>query len=192
MPTIDVFPPIEVNNDPFSRDRDLLVAANYAKEGVTATTYYMLIDLSSAAYPHDNTGTRLVLAGAAVAALKSQSSARWAVQLGVVLEIDAVDSKIGWLPVVSAFLRDTSKFEVDRIVSLFPNLLDLAQSTGAYAKIATSLAESGIAQVNTGIVLEDALGGSVAPALGDLVLRAEKIDGAGTLGFSVGVQYCAA
>jgi len=181
----------EVDSDPFSRDRDKLVVANYAKEAIAVTTYYMLVDLSSAAYPHDETGARIILAGAASQGFKSNVGAKWAVQMGVIMTIDGTEAKIGWLPIASLTLRDTSQFSGGQHLPLFPDYVDLAQTAGVYDKVASNLYESNVTAVNTGITLEDAFGNNVAPAVGDIVLRAELISGGGTLDFKFAVQYWA-
>jgi len=180
-----------VDESPFSVDRDKLVVANYAKEAVAATTYYMLVDLDGAPYPHDAAGARLVLAGAASQGFKSNIGAKWAVQIGVVMTIDGTEAKLAWLPIASLSLRDTSKFSGGQHLPLFPDYVDLAHAAGVFTKIASNLYESNITAVNTGITLEDALGNNVTPAEGDLLIRAELLSGAGTLDFKYAVQYWA-
>ena len=173
------------------RERDKLVTANYAKEAVVATTYYILVDLDGVPYPHDETGARLIMAGAASQGFKSNVGAKWAVQIGVIMTIDGTDAKIAWLPIASLTLRDTSRFSGGQHLPLFPDYVDLAQAAGVFTKIASNLYESGVTAVNTGITLEDALGNSVTPAVGDMLLRAELISGSGSLDFKFAVQYWA-
>lgn len=173
------------------RERDQIVLANFAKEGVSATTYYVLVDLDGVPYAHDEAGTRLVMAGAAAQGFKSNIGAKWAVQIGIVMTIDGTDAKVGWLPIASLSLRDTSQFSGGQHLPLFPDYVDLSQTGGVFDKIASNLYESGITAVNTGVTLEDALGNSVTPAVGDMIMRAELVLGAGTLDFKYAVQYWA-
>jgi len=170
---------------------DSLVNAAYAKLGVAVTTYFLFIDVSGSQYAH-TPGTAAKMFHATAKAIKSSSNGKWGVGVGVVLRIDGTDADIGFLPGLDLSLRDTSKFATEeQIVSLFPNFIDLAVAAGDLTKTVLNpeLKVLGEAAVNTGSTLEDARGAAVVPGVGDLVIRAERISGPGTLDFAYGMQY---
>lgn len=175
--------------DLFAEDRGKIVAANLSKNSISATTYYVLIDLDSSAYKHDNTGTGLYLTGFSGRALKSNVGSQWAVQLAVVLRIDGTDADLGILPGGSVSLRDTSTLSGGGSLSLFPGYDNLTVSGGDFTHIADGTTETNVAAVNTGVTFEDVYGTSVTPAVGDVLLRATLLLGSGTLEFSYGLQY---
>jgi hypothetical protein len=177
-----------IDSDPFTIDRDKIVVANMAKQGITTTTYYMFIDLDGADYKH-TPGSYVVAAGISGAAFKSNSGASWEVDLMVILDIDGVSADLGFVPGGSILLRDTSKFSDEKIIELFPTVVSLEVSGGDFTKITTGLIESGVTDINTGVLLEDIVGNNVTPAVGDVLLRVTNTLGAGTLQFAYGMQY---
>jgi len=174
-------------SDPFSRDRDKLVSVNFG-QSVTATTYYAFIDLDGPGYKHTS-GTKVIVGAAGGRAIKSNSGAKWQVTLMVVLRIDGTDADLGILPLASVSLLDTSKFSGDSQVVLFPAVQDFSVSSGEFEKVTDGSQELNVTAVNTGTTVQDVLGNSVTPAVGDVLLRATKISGGGTLGFTYSMQY---
>jgi hypothetical protein len=169
-------------------DRQKLVAVNFGKSGLTATTYYVFIDLDGSGYKH-NTGTKIIVSGVGGRGLKSNSGAEWQVNLMVVLRIDGTDADLGILPIASVSLLDTSQFSGGSQIILFPAVQDLGVSGGSFTKITDGLQELNVTAVNTGTTFKDVLGNDVTPAVGDLLLRVTLISGGGTLDFVYGMDY---
>jgi hypothetical protein len=172
----------------FTEDAAKLVGVNFGQTGVTATTYYVFIDLNGASYKH-SAGTKVIAAGAGGKAVKSNSGAKWSVSLMVVLRIDGTDADLGVLPIASVSLLDTSLFYGSSQVVLFPAVTDLEVSAGDFTKITDGMTESNVAAVNTGVTFKDVLGNDVTPAVGDVLLRATLVSGGGTLDFVYGMDY---
>lgn len=177
-----------ISSNPFSLDRDKVVIVNIGREGETDTVYYDLIDLDGPDYKH-TPGSAAKVIGIAGKGLKTNSGSQWAIQLAVILRIDGTDADLGILPGGSISLRDTSIFGASESFIIFPAFLDLEVSGGDFVKIANGFQELGVTDINTGTTIEDALGNNVTPAVGDVLLRVNRIQGAGTLSFAYGVQY---
>jgi len=179
---------VEVDSDPHSRREVDIYSATFVKTGVTADTFFMLVDLNGASYPH-TAGTKLSLVGSFGRAFKSSAGSKWAVNVGVITRIDGTDADITYFSVSSVFLRDTSKLstESQAVVLDFPVSFEI--SGGALTRGVSNFHDNPVAAVNTGITLEDPNGDTPTPAVGDIVVRAELVSGAGTLDFGVGVQY---
>lgn len=178
--------------DDFIDDRDKVVGVSYVKLGVAATTYYMLIDLSnlSGGYPHANTTGGVFVAGSNSKGVKTNSGAKWAVEVFVITRIDGTDADIVAIPGVSFSLRDTSTLSLpEQIIQFFPIMLDLTVSAGALVNVLSNFILLNVAAINTAITLEDAGGNNTAPAVGDVIIKAELVSGGGTLDFAMGMQY---
>lgn len=178
---------LQVSSGP-DEDRKKLVDVNFYKEGVSATTYYVFIDVSSSAYKH-TPGTKVMMTSVGGRALKAVIGSKWAVQLMVVLRIDGTDADLGILPIGSVSLRDTSTFTGGTQVVLFPTVADLSVSGGGFTKITEGMTEKNVTAVNTGVTFKDVLGNNVTPAVGDVLLRAVLVAGVGDLEFAYGAQY---
>jgi len=176
--------------DAFIDDRDKIVGVSFYKIGVTATTYYMGIDVSNTTDFKHTAGTDIQLAMSIGKAIKSNAGAQWTVQLLVVLRIDGTDSDLAVLAQSSLSLQDTSALSrLEQIVDLWPRVINLGVSGGKFTKILTNLIETNVAAINTGVTVEDAAGNTPTPAVGDLLIRAELISGSGTLDFAYGLHY---
>jgi len=185
-----VNPDGEVAVRPDGVDRDKIVGVSFFKEGVTATTYYLGIDLSNTTDFKHVAGDGIQLVQSIGKAFKSNAGAQWRVQLLIVTRIDGTDADFVVLPQASMALQDTSKLSIDeQIVNLWPNALDLTVDTGELTKNLTNAKELNVAAVNTGVNLEDAAGNSVPAAVGDMLFRVDLLSGGGTLDFAFGLQY---
>jgi len=177
-----VFRVVEVDSTPFTLDRDKVVVADFFVDGIAASTDFIGIDLDNAGgtgpYKHED-GYGIKLVGASGNLLKDSSGAKWDALFGVVLSITAISAEVGWLQVGSLHLRDTGRFESSFVNRDFPVILDLTVSSGDFTKTAAAFKtiEPGI---NTTITLDDIAGLPRTPAVGDLIVRVDKISGAGT------------
>lgn len=177
--------------DAFIDDRDKVVGVSYVKFAVAATTHFLLIDMSNTTtYPHANGTGGVFVAGANSKGVKSNSGASWAVSIFVIVRIDGTDADLVAIPGISFSLRDVSSLSVpEQILRFFPTMLDLTVAAGALVNVLSNFILLNQAAINTGITLEDAAGNPVAPAVGDVIIKADLVSGGGTLDFSVGLQY---
>jgi hypothetical protein len=122
--------------------------------------------------------------------VKSNSGASWAAEVFVVTRIDGTDADLTAIPGISFSLRDTSTLSLqEQIIHFFPVMLDLTVSAGELVNVLANFKLLNEATVNTGVTFEDAGGNNIAPAVGDILIRAELISGGGTLDFALGMQY---
>ena len=176
--------------DDFIDDRDKLVGVSFAKEAVATTTYYMAIDVSNTTDFHHTAGTAIHLSRSIGKALKTNAGSQWRAQLMVVLRIDGTDADLAILAQTSVNLEDTSTLSVpEQVVDLWPSLANLEVSAGVFTSFLTNAIELNVAAVNTGSAFEDAAGNTPAPAVGDLLIRAQLNSGGGTFSFAFGLEY---
>ena len=104
--------------------------------------------------------------------------APWNSVYGCILSIDDSEATIGYLQLGSLYAADTNQF-IDRYaLQTFPVELDLTISGSDYSKVTVSETET-TSDINTGVTLKDAVGNDVTPAVGDLVVRANRTTGNG-------------
>jgi len=178
---------LRVKHD-FIDDRDLLVRLTFSQSSVSATTYYVLIDLNGSGYKHTS-GTQAYLTAVSGRVGKSNSGSLWTAELAVVLRIDGTDADLGVLALGYLSLEDTMRLFSETVEVLFPMFADLTVSGGDFTKITDGYKETGVTAVNTGVTFKDILGNDVTPAVGDVLLRATLVSGSGSLDFVYGVQY---
>jgi hypothetical protein len=169
------------------READVYASA-FFKEAVAATSYFMLLDLDGAPFPHTS-GSKAKLMGVNGNAFKDNAGAKWAVNLCVISRIDGTDADFFVIEEGSLFLRDTSSLSLQPKATQFRVPLDLEISGGALIRGVTNLKETNVAALNTGITLEDPTGATPTPAVGDLIIRTRLVSGGGTLDFAMGIQY---
>ena len=178
------------NKNDFIDDRDKIVGLSFAKLGGIGTAYYMGIDLSNTTDFKHSAGTGIRLVQSIGKAFKTNAGAKWSVQLIVVTRIDGTDADLAVLAQASLALRDTSKLSIDeQVVNLWPHVINLTVAAGELSQALTNAIELNVAAVNTGVLLEDAAGNTVAAAAGDMLIRVELVSGGGTLDFAYGLQY---
>jgi hypothetical protein len=177
-----------VDSDPHSRREVDIYSATFQKVGVAADTFFMLVDLNGASYPH-TAGSKASIVSVFGRAFKSSAGAKWAVNAGVITRIDGTDADITFFPAASMFLRDTASLTAEAKATILDFPVSTEISGGDLARGVSNFHENPVAAVNTGVTLEDPNGDNPTPAVGDIVIRAELISGAGTLDFALGVQY---
>ena len=169
-------------------DRTGLVRSAFKKDSVVDGEVALIVDVSSSSYKH-SPGTKLVLAAIRGDAIKSNSNAEWDVEVGVVLTIDGTQATVGWLVGGTIPVRGTAEFSGFDIQIFFPLLNDLEVSAGDFLFLQTNYKESAITAFNTGTAIQNPTGVDGAPGVGDLVLRATQIAGAGTIDIFYEVTY---
>ncbi len=140
---------------------------------VTGTPdYFMLIDLSNAGggYKHTESGS-IQCINLGVAFSKLRSNDVWAMDVGVILRIDGTDADIGFLAGSSLVLDSTIVFNLKGSHGNYPVIVDLAESGGDFASIASNVVEFNDSDLNTGGTINDVSGAAQTPAVGDVVLR---------------------
>ncbi len=179
---------VEVDSDPHSRREPDIYSSAFAATDVAVTTFYMLVDLDGAGFPH-TPGTKASIVGSFGKAFKSSAGAKWVVDVGVVTRIDGTDSDITFFSAASMFLRDTSSLTVETqaIVLDFPLSADVA--AGALARGVSNFNLDPETGLNTGAGIEDPTGATPTAAVGDIIIKARLVSGAGTLDFVSAIQY---
>lgn len=167
-------------------------------EGVTASTPYVLVDLSDTTnFKHTKTGW-LSLEGLNVHAEKASDGA-YDVWVGVVTECDATDGSAEWvhcfhLESVGNATDSTDRFAQSVDFTLggsnpmgIPCLVDTANDTLAY--VATNQSQADNANWQNDTNRTSPVGATTKPSVGDVVVWAEEVTGSGTLDFFLSCQY---
>jgi len=169
--------------------------ATITAEAVSATTRYVLVDLSdTSAYKHtESNGLRLYR----LCWNTDRTIGGWDLHFGLVLENDATDGSAQWF--YSVQIENDPATAVSHRESCF----DFSAGDDGYQlmRISSSAAVRSVSNELTGNVtwlqndaadLADATGSTTKSAgAGDLVMEAEEVSGAGALDFSVSVLYSA-
>lgn len=163
-----------------------VVGADFIKQVVTDTTYYIAIDVddSYGSYRH-SAGTDIKLVGTSGVLLKSRNSDVWHAFFGSILSINGTQATIGFIQVGALHAADTNQFDDRYQMQSFPVEIDMGVSGGVYRSIAGSLLET-TTSVNNLSTLKDVSGNDVVPAVGDLVIKLgqEFGNGSATLHYS--------
>lgn len=180
-----------VSSNPTDTDREAVVVVDYLASAVSATGYYLLVDLDNAAglgpYKHTLTN-KIELAGLTGSLLKSSTSGLWSSYVGVITAINGVNATIAYFNMGTIHDRDTGRISTTARSEFFPITLDLAITGGSLDKIAAGFTET-TNVINTGIMLDDVSGVARTPAIGDLLLKVEKNGGSGTVDAHFSIWY---
>jgi len=162
--------------------RDEIVGVDDLRAGVTATAYFMAIDMSNAGgfYKHSASSVGLVIYAATATFIKSSVDDSWNAIAGVITAIDAVSATVAWLEILSIHSEGSEATVFSKQREAFPVPVDVTVSGGSLSKIAAGHTEVGITEINTSGTLLDVAGVARTPAVGDLVTRVEKASGTGT------------
>lgn len=151
-------------------------------ENVTASTPYVLIDLSDTTnFPHEFT-TELILKGLRVHA-EPQSSGVYDLWFGVVTELDATNGTAEWLEVIH--LEGVSGVFAQSIPF---DSLPLGVASQTLEHVLTNVSQAGHTNWQNDVYLTSP-GGSAIPEVGDLVLWIEEVSDAGGVDVAIGVDY---
>lgn len=167
-------------------DRDAPAFAALSANGVAATQYKILVDLSDRTnYPHHFTG-RVDLNAAFLFYDKSTTS-EGDIRIGIITRIDAASADVVYLQGVSFGKGAASTTTRDRI---FRAPLLGGQSGGNLTKNASGFKVTGITAINTATPLTT-FRGTATPALGDMIARFGWVAG-GVYDAAISVQYSTA
>lgn len=160
------------------------VASGYVsvemRRELTDTTYLLFIDLSNAndAYRHTLTGA--IRVGRFTAELiKDNASAKWAGVIGVITEIDGTSATVVWIEAGSLRAYGTSSFIDRKGGVVFPVVAAMDVEAGDLKYMASDFKDTGITALNTGTTIKNIADEDVAPAVGDIIIRAERVAGVG-------------
>ena len=146
-----------------STERERNVLVHYQNPAIAATEYSILVDLSDTTnFPHDTTG-RIDISWMKVDVEKSATNVIGEVEIGLITRIDGTDADIDYLYGVQ-FLKGSETI-IQEVMNYQPSQLKFA--AGRYI---TNVSETNVTAVNTGASLDSA-NGSIAPALGDVVIK---------------------
>jgi hypothetical protein len=169
-------------------------------EAVSASTGYVLVDLSDTTnFRHDSTG-EVHLLGLVLTAEKAGDGV-YDLWVGVVTEVDATDGSVSWVQAFHMEAVGNSTDSTDRFAwqvdytlgGRNPEGLNLCISSGALVYVVTNQTQANNVtwQTDTGLASPAGAGGGTTgrPGAGDLVLWVEEISGTGTIDFHVVALY---
>ncbi len=149
------------------------------KRTVTETTYLLFIDLSNSYNAYRHVATNAIRFSQVSAELiKENASAQWESLFGIVLAIDGIEATIAWCAGGSLRAYGSDSFLDRKICNLFPVIGPVDVEAGDLKYIANNFKQL-TTNVNTNITLKDIEDNDVAPAVGDVVLKAERLTGIG-------------
>ena len=149
---------------------------------ITSTQYFGLVDLSDRTNFHHSETGRIDL-HAIYLQVDRNSTATGSVRLGVITRVNATNADVVYVAGVTFTNSDTRRVLRDRDLR-YP--IQLGQSGGNLTR-AIGPKETNIAAINTSGAISGPAGLSWIPAVGDLVVRAER--SAGEYSGSVSIQY---
>lgn len=152
---------------------------NYRVASITISpTFLMLIDLDnpSGVYKHTYTSGRgIVVSGINAAGVKVPISSSWAVFPLLVVAIDGSQADVVALRPGILSMRDTSQVQREFLTMLYPQHMDCAVLGGSLRSMAANTqVETGL---NTAMTCNDVSGAARTPAVGDLILKVQRISG---------------
>ena len=160
--------PVKVTSDGelavTSTERERNNLCHFAKNGLTATTYYVLVDLSDTTnFPHDSTG-RIDFSLIKAEIEKSNANEDITIKIGLLTRVDGTDGDVSWLWGLSSD-RSDAKF-IEETINYAPSQLKFA-----VGRFITNDLSANVAAINTGAALESPRGAAtVTPAVGDVIL----------------------
>ena len=169
---------------PEDTDRRNIVGADIFHNAIAGPTdYFLAVDLSneggSGPYKHSTLSGGVKLTGYSGVLLKSKVQDQWDALVGVVLAIDGTQATVAYLQMGSLHLRSTNEFK-DRVkFETFPVLLDLTVSSGEFSDLVVGFTET-TTDLNTGVTIPNVEGTGVTPAVGDVIIKTDRVSGSGT------------
>jgi hypothetical protein len=181
---------VDIQDSQARRQADKLVLAGFHAPALAATTHILMIDLDGGDggdYKHvGSSSIKLVfIAGSLV---KSTIGAKWRSIVGIIKAITTTEATIHWLDAATLFALDTSAVEQHKITAV-PDAIDLEVAAGEMVFSTGGYDETGVTAINTTDGLNNVVGNSKTPAVGDLVLRVTLDSGGGTAETAYSVRY---
>lgn len=182
------FPPsVSADNEVLSTTKEA-TRTNFVALGgqdIGTTTYSILVDLSdTTGYRHDFVG-RIDLASMYIT-VDRQGTSQGLVQVGVITRINGTDADITFVQGVGFSKTDERSLIRDRVFA--PNRLRCGVESGALKNVASNFKALNVTAVNTATPLPTAIGGTAAPAVGDMITVATHSSG-GTFDYSTSGFY---
>ena len=164
--------------------------ASLGAEAVSASTAYVLVDLSdSTNFPHNHTGY-ILLKSLRLHAEKA-SDGVYDVWVGVITEVDASNGTADWLHVFHLeHIANNSAETTDRFAQqVFFGPANLEIVSGALTHVVTNQQQAGNTNWQTDANLTSPVGATTKSGVGDLVVWVEEVSGTGTLDFILSADY---
>lgn len=165
-------------------------AVTFGIEALTATTPYVLVDLSDTTnFPHVST-TGLHLLGLILSTEKA-GDGQHDVWVGVVTENDATNGSATWVHCfhIEKVNNPTDSTDQRFMTADFGAGIDLTVISGALAGFASNLTQAGNVNWQNDTNRVSPVGSTTKPGVGDLVLWVEEVGGTGTIDFCLTVLY---
>lgn len=164
-------------------ERERNVAARYTESGINSTRYAILVDLSdTSGFKHDQTG-RIDISYMSMQ-IDKETTARGRVAIGVITAIDGTNATIRYF--ASILFDNSADDHLTRDRNFSPSQVKCGVSGGALTKIVSNDSET-TASVNTGVSLNSSTGSTVTPAVGDIIIKMDRL--AGTFSTSIFTLY---
>jgi hypothetical protein len=163
---------------------------NFGIEALSATTGYVLVDLSDTTnFKHIPTGEIHVL-GMSVSTERAATGV-YDLHLGVIIRVDATNADTKWFEIVRL------ETGTDRVVQFYdytlggrnPEGVNLRVTSGATARFLSNQGLTNSTVFQTDVNLTSPVGSTTPSGLGDLVLYAEEVSGTGTVDFNITLFY---
>lgn len=171
VPTISVnelgqYADLESRNSVFSA---------YAKQGIAATTYAVLVDLNDTAHwPHS--GTNYLDLFKVYMTVDRASNTHGTLRVGVITRVDATSADVTFFNRLD--FDNSSDAHLTRDRSFSPSTLSMKQSGGMVSRFVSTGRVTGLTAINTATPMESYLGpASVVPAVGDVIIGFEYASG---------------
>lgn len=152
-------------------------------------SYFIAVDLSNSSgdFPHTETGG-ITLARASGFLDKDTANASWEADVGIILAIDGTNATLLFLAALSNNTDKTNSFLATQTFASYPIALPFKVVGGELPKfISNNVVVT--TDINTGSSLEDTGGNSIAPAVGDLIIKVERTTGSGEAIYGLSGSY---
>lgn len=181
------------NADAYTQGRGNTVFAFFRKIDLAATEPFVLVDLSdTTAFPHTETG-RIRLYSLTLS-IEKETDGQYLLKFGVITEVDATNGSAYWFFILDDEYVANPTDSTDRLTKklTWPGGIDLEIDTvnEIFYHIISNTEMADDVAWQTDVALDSPKGDTQsAPGVGDLVLYLEEMAGAGTISFSVLVEY---
>ena len=160
-----------------------MFVATISENDLDATARVLLVDVSSASYPHGK-AVSLVSIKRTWARMEKAGAGGWRAKVGVVEGVDATKGTVRFLAIVPLMDQTDGEWFFD-----FSKGCERGLSSRV-GGIRSNLDDIDSTNWQNDINFKDALGNTDAKiAAGDVVVEIEEVDGTATCSYSVGIEY---
>lgn len=154
--------------------------------------YFLWIDLDNAGgtgpYKHTETGA-IQIAATFTRLTKDKAQAAHFTGAAVILEIDGTSAQLGFLGETELFNDNSTLLTIQKTIVYFPLVLELRpDGLGGIDNIVSNNIVTDT-NINTGVTIPDIGGNLRTPAVGDLILKEQRIEGTGSASWDYAAIY---